>query len=183
MVVLQALPFLLMLKFLLGLFVCFALRFIPAPWRPPNVEPVTATLLPLGKRMGPATAFLFGFLSILLFDLATAEVGMWTFVTGITFGLIGIASHVFLRNTRGTAWQYAVFAVVATLIYDFITGVLMGNLLFAMPLGEAFMGQIPFTVNHLLGNIFLSLTLSPMLDRWIMRNPHLSVPMFAKGSK
>lgn len=162
-----------MLKFLLGLALCTALRLIPAPWRPPNVEPVTASLMPYGKHMGPAAGFLFGFLSMLIFDFATSEVGMWTYVTGITFGVMGIASHFFLNNTKGHVWQYIVFAAIATIIYDFITGVLMGNLLFAMPMREAFIGQIPFSINHLIGNIVLSLVLTPLVERFIVSNKKL----------
>jgi len=155
-------------RFTIGILICFAIRLFP--WRPPNIEPITATLMPFGKRMGPAVGFLFGFLNILLFDIATREVGMWTFVTGITYGVIGIASFLILGRVRGSAWQYALFAVVATIIYDLITGVAMGNLLFAMPLREAFVGQIPFTINHLLGNILLAFTLSPIVDRWIVQD-------------
>jgi len=126
--------------------------------------------MPFGKQMGPATGFLFGFLSMLLFDFATSEVGMWTYVTGITFGMMGIASHVFLKDAQGQAWQYVLFAIVATIIYDAITGVLMGNLLFALPLRDAFVGQIPFTINHLIGNIVLSLILTPLVERCIITN-------------
>lgn len=162
------------LRFGIGILICFAIRLFP--WRPPNVEPVTTALLPFAKHRGPFVGFLFGFLNILLFDVATRELGMWTFVTGITYGVIGVAAHLVLGKTRGRAWHYALFALFATLFYDLVTGVLMGNLLFAMPLREAFIGQIPFTINHLLGNSILSFTLSPIIDRWIARSEPEVIP-------
>lgn len=160
------------LKFLLGLAICFGIRLIP--WRPPNVEPVTSTLLPFGKVMGPFAGFLFGVLSIALFDAVTGELGTWTLVTALTFGVIGAFSHLALNRLPGTALPYAFVAAVSTLFYDGVTGVLMGNLLFQVPLSEAFFGQIPFTANHLLGNIVLGFVLSPLVERWIVKNPRFA---------
>lgn len=159
------------LKFLLGLALCFAIRLIPG--RPPNVEPVMATLLPFGKRMGPFAGFLFGVLSMVLFDAVTGELGTWTLVTGLTFGVIGAGSHIALAQLPGSALPYAFVAAVATIFYDLVTGVLMGNLLFDMPLAQAFLGQIPFTANHLLSNIILAFVFSPLIERWIVANPRL----------
>jgi len=163
------------LIFCAGWAICFVIRLLP--WRPPNIEPVTATLLPFGKNYGYAGGLLFGFLSMFLFDVVTSGIGTWTFITGITYGVIGMASHAWFRNRRGTMLQYAVFAAVATLFYDAVTGVILGPVLFDMPLKDAFLGQIPFTINHLIGNIVLGATLSPIIDRWLIRNPKLHPPV------
>lgn len=146
---------------------CLAFRLLP--WRPPNVEPVMTAMLPFCKRLGPLWGFGFGTLNMLLFDALTGEVGTWTLVTAITYGTIGAAAYPILTRMRGKALSYALMAASGTIVYDGVTGVLMGNLLFDMPLREAFIGQIPFTVNHLLGNVVLAFVVSPLIERWIAR--------------
>lgn len=161
------------LKFVLGWALCFAVRLLP--WRPPNMEPVTATLMPFGKTFGALGGALFGFLSIALYDAATSGIGEWTFVTGISFALLGAASHFFFRHRRGTPWEYALFAVPATILYDLLTGVLYTPLRYDMTFSAAFAGQIPFTINHLLSNIVLALVVSPLLQRWMTENDRLTL--------
>jgi len=60
-------------KFLIGWIVVFGIRLIP--FRVPNVEPLTATQMPFAKKFGGIGGFVFGFVSILIFDLATSGVG------------------------------------------------------------------------------------------------------------
>ena len=38
---------------------------------------------------------------------------------------------------------------------------------------EALVGQIPFTLRHLLGNIILALVVSPAIEWWVITNPKL----------
>lgn len=64
------------IKFIIGWGIVFAVRLIP--FRAPNVEPVMTTLMPFSKCFGMVGAFVFGFLSIALYDVATREVGVWT---------------------------------------------------------------------------------------------------------
>ncbi|MBI5732584.1 hypothetical protein HY967_01320 [Candidatus Jorgensenbacteria bacterium] len=156
------------LKFIIGWAVCFIFRL--QPFRPPNVEPIMATTMPFAKRYGWIYAFVFGFLSIVLFDIATAKVGVWTWVTGFTYGALGIAASLFFKNRDSRPKNYLGFAIVGTLVYDAITGVIAGPLFFGQSFTEAFMGQIPFTINHLLGNIVFALVVSPLLYRWVLDN-------------
>lgn len=67
------------------------------------------------------------------------------------------------------------FAIAATIFFDLLTGVLLGPVLFGGSMREAFIGQIPFTVKHLLGNIFLAATVSPAIDRWAVSNRQLEL--------
>lgn len=71
-----------------------------------------------------------------------------------------------------------VFALVATIIYDVVTGVVLGPVLFGGSMREAFIGQIPFTLKHLLGNVILGAVLSPALERWVLQNERLNMPFW-----
>ena len=154
-------------KYIISFLTVFAVRLIP--FRAPNLEPVMATIMPIGKAYKGVTAFLFGSLSIVLFDLVTSGLGIWTLVTAFSYGLIGLGSVYYFRNRSG--WKnYALYAIIATLVYDLITGVLLGPALFGMSFTVALVGQIPFTVMHLLGNTSFAIVLSPVLERWLVKN-------------
>lgn len=161
------------LKFIVGWFTCFAIRIIP--FRPPNVEPVLATTMPFSKKYGPEASFLFGFLSIVLFDLFTQKIGVWTMVTAVTYGLLGLGSYFYFRKRKSNSLNYLKYAIFGTIAYDALTGLTIGPLVFKMPFMVALVGQIPFTVNHLLGNIVLSIILSPALYKWVIDNQNLSI--------
>lgn len=158
------------LKLMIGFAVCFGIRLLP--WKAPNVEPILATTMPFARVWGWLPAFLFGFLSILLFDSVTSGIGSWTWWTAAAYGVIGGCAAPFLRRVRGIP-GYLLWAIIGTLLYDGFTGLTLGPLLWGQPFQEAFFGQIPFTINHLIGNIVLSLTLSPLLERWVLRNDRL----------
>src|SRR3989344_5152466 len=92
------------MKFVIGGAVVFAIRLVP--FRAPNVEPVLATLMPFSKRYGAIGSFLFGALSIVLFDVATMKVGIWTLVTALAYGLVGIGSYIFFRTRASSRANY-----------------------------------------------------------------------------
>ncbi len=146
--------------------ILFTIVWRLVPFRPPNVEPVLATMMPMGKRHGWVTGLLFGVASMALYDLITAGVTQWTVVTAATYGVIGAAAGPLLRNRKGIV-AYALFAVAATIVFDFITGVAAGAVLFGMSWRQGFIGQIPFTINHLIGNVLLACTLSPAVE-WML---------------
>jgi uncharacterized membrane protein len=160
------------LKFSLGWLVCFIIRTIP--FRPPNIEPILATTMPFSKKYGWQASFLFGCLSIFIFDLFTQKVGVWTLVTGVTYGLLGLASWFYFQKRKASQINFLKFAITGTIVYDALTGLTIGPLVFKMPFMVALVGQIPFTLNHLLGNVVLSLLLSPALYRWVVENKNLA---------
>lgn len=159
-------------KFVLGWITCFVIRL--APFRPPNVEPVLATTMPFSKKYGPEASFLFGFLSIVLFDLFTQKVGVWTLVTAVVYGLLGLGSYFYFRKRKSNSFNYLKYAIFGTIAYDALTGLTIGPLVFKMPFMVALVGQIPFTVNHLLGNIVFSIILSPAIYKWVVENKNLA---------
>ncbi len=166
------------LKFIIGWAICFAIRLIP--FRPPNVEPILTTQMPFAKQYGWFWGFVFGFMSIFLFDLVTSGIGSWTLVTGVTYGVVGVGAYFFFKKRESKAFNYLAYGVPATIFYDAITGVLMGPILWHMSFTKAFMGQIPFTALHLAGNIAFSLLLSPAIYRWVVKNPSLEVDVLVR---
>jgi len=156
------------IKFLIGWIVVFGIRFIP--FRMPNIEPLTATQMPFAKKFGWLGGFVFGFLSIFIFDIATSGVGTWTWVTAGVYGFLGVGAAMFFKNRESTPGNYLKFGVLATILYDAVTGLSIGPLFWGQSFVEALMGQIPFTAYHLIGNIVFSLVVSPLMYRWVIEN-------------
>ncbi|MBI5220950.1 MAG: hypothetical protein HY978_03930 [Candidatus Liptonbacteria bacterium] len=158
---------------------CLLLRLLP--WRAPNVEPVLAATMPVARRAGAISGFLFAATSMVVYDLIQNRVGPWTWLIAITYGAVGAGAALYLRRqsagvararlaeASGVARAYAFYAVGSTLVYDAVTGLMMGPLWFHQPLREAILGQIPFTALHLLGNVAFALTLSPIIDYWLVK--------------
>lgn len=157
-------------KAVIGWLIVFAVRLIP--FRMPNVEGIMATLMPVSKRFGPLASFLYGALAIALYDAVTGKVGSWTLITALSYGAIGVASAFFFRRYRTSAVNFVVFSVVATVLYDAVTGVLFAPL-FGMTFAVALVGQIPFTLYHLVGNVAFAALVSPLFLRFVAENPKL----------
>ncbi|MDP3727671.1 MAG: hypothetical protein Q8R35_03470, partial [bacterium] len=138
------------------------------------------TLMPFSKRYGWLGAFVFGFLAIALFDIAVGQVGVWTLVTAVAYGLVGIAAAVFFRRRESSATNYLGFSIIGTIAYDALTGLTIGPIFYAQPFLEALTGQIPFTILHLLGNVTLAVFVSPAIYRWVVVNPKLEPAVAAR---
>jgi uncharacterized membrane protein len=160
------------LKFILCWIVVFLVRLVP--FRPPNFEPMLATMMPFSKRFGPLGSFLFGFLGIVLFDSITSGIGMWTVITSISYGALGVGSYYFFKDKKATKRNFLTFGIIGTVLYDVFTGLTIGPLFFEQPFMVALIGQIPFTLMHLAGTVTFSLVLSPLLYRFIMKNEYLT---------
>ena len=143
---------------------CFLFRLLPL--RAPNVEPIMASVMPLGRKYGAFAGFTFGFLSMFLYDLVT-HFGSWTWTTAITYGLIGAVSSIYFKRFKSSVFNFAIFSFFATIIFDLITGVLFAPM-FGQTIWNALILQIPFTMLHLAGNIGFAFTLSPLINKWLM---------------
>jgi uncharacterized membrane protein len=135
-----------------------------------NISPLMATELAGSKAYGPWAGGLYGFFSILLIDMIMGKVGQWTFITAVTYGFVGVWAAYFLSNKKANAYNFVVASIIGTLFFDLITGVFMAPLLFGQPWVSAIVGQIPFTLRHLAGNILFAMVLSPWFYRKIMIN-------------
>ncbi|MEY2671880.1 MAG: hypothetical protein RL687_297 [Candidatus Parcubacteria bacterium] len=133
-----------------------------------------AMVMPMSRTYGGLYSFLFGFLSIAVYDMFTVGFGVWTLVAGIAYGLVGFGASVYFANRTG--WKsYAKYAFFATIVFDLVTGLSMGPLFFGQPFLAAVIGQIPFTAIHLLSNVSFAIVLSPMIEKWVMKESSLSV--------
>ncbi|HEY0010993.1 MAG TPA: hypothetical protein VGB97_03765 [Candidatus Paceibacterota bacterium] len=159
------------LKLLIGWAAVFIIRLLP--FRPANFEPMLATMMPFATRFGFLTSFLFGFLGITLFDAMTSGIGSWTLVTAAAYGALGVGAHLYFARREATTKNFLAFGIVGTLLYDLVTGLTVGPLFFGQPFMLAVVGQIPFTLMHLLGTVVFTLALSPALYRWVVRNDAL----------
>lgn len=141
-----------------------AIRLIP--FRAPNVEPIMASIMPLGKKYNSIASFLFGFLSIVIYDSLTSGIGIWTLITSLAYGLLGLGASFYFKNRSG--WKnYATYAVFATIVYDVLTGLTIGPLFFNQSFIVSAIGQIPFTMLHLISNVSFAIVLSPLIEMWL----------------
>ncbi len=156
------------LKYVLGFIVCLLIRLIP--FRPPNIEPILATQMPFSRAYGMFAGFSFAFASMVLFDVISGKVGMWTFITAFAYGFLGLWAALYFKNKNNNTFGYIQFAVMGTLVYDAVTGLSIGPIFFGQPFMEALIGQIPFTALHLAGNIGFAMILSPLVYRFVIEN-------------
>ncbi len=160
------------IKYTFAFIAVLAVRLLPM--RAPNLEPIMATQMPFGRVYGKLAAFLFGAMSIAIYDLVTSGLGIWTLVTGVAYGLVGLGAVWFFKNRTGRA-NYAIYAVIATIAYDAVTGLTVGPLFFGQTFMGALVGQIPFTALHLLGNVAFAIVLSPVIEKWAMKESRVGV--------
>lgn len=158
------------IKYFIGLLTVIALRLIP---HPPNVEPIMSTMMPFSKKWGWLSGMIFCLLAIISFDLLTGTLGVWSLVTAGTYALLGILAGLYFKNKENKIRYYVGFSIVGTIIYDAITGIGIGMVFFNQSFAATFIGQIPFTLYHLAGNIALSIVVSPLLYKWVITNPKL----------
>jgi hypothetical protein len=147
-------------------------RFIP------NNDPIMAMMLPYSKQKSKLKAFIFPFVTMVTFDILTNSVGVWTIVTSLTYGGLGLMfTYIYKKlqenDTKIGLKVYLGSGVVGVLIFDFITGVIMAPLMFGMSFEIALLGQIPFTLLHLTTVSGYVIIITPLLDRHIVLNPKL----------
>ncbi|MFH1770900.1 MAG: DUF6580 family putative transport protein [archaeon] len=157
-------------KYIIGLLTVLLLRIVP---HPPNVEGIMSTMMPFSKKWGWLSGMIFALLAILIFDVITGTLGVWSLMTAGTYALLGVLSGLFFKKRKSSIKNYVGFAIMGTLIYDAITGIGTGMLFFNQSFMVTFIGQIPFTLYHLGGNIVLAAIVSPALYRWVITNPKL----------
>ncbi len=158
-------------QYIVGFVVCFLFRLIP--FKPPNIELILTAQMPFARFYGKFAGFSFAFFSIFLYDIFTNKLGIWSLITGLTYGLLGLFAVSYFKNKKNNAWDYAKFAIIGTILYDAITGLSIGPLFFNQSFTQALVGQIPFTLLHLIGNVSFALILSPAIYTYILKNKKL----------
>src|SRR3989344_9556789 len=156
------------LKVVLVFTLCLLARLIP--FRMPNIEPILAATMPVGRAHGAFISFSFAVFSILLYDVITDTLGVQTLFTALAYGIIALWSLSYFKKREGTALDYARFAIMGTLVYDALTGLTVGPLFFHQSFMGSLLGQIPFTAFHLLGNVTFALILSPAIYNFMIKS-------------
>ncbi len=160
-----------LIKYVLSILFCNAYRFLRII---PNNDPIMGCMLPFSRQDRWWQGALFALVTMISFDFITMKVGMWTVVTALTYAGLGLLFHfAYKRIGKVKLKHYLGSGVVGVLIFDFVTGVLFGPAMFGMSFVQAFIGQIPFTVMHLLTVSGFILILTPLLDRAVISNPAL----------
>lgn len=162
------------LKYAFAFIAILLVRLIP--FRAPNVEPIMAAQMPFGRVYGKLAAFLFGALSVVVYDSLTSGLGVWTAITAMAYGLVGLGAGYYFKNRTGRK-NYVVFAIMATITYDAVTGLTLGPIFFDQPFMAAVIGQIPFTALHLLGSVTFAIVLSPAIESWSSKKSAVPVPI------
>jgi uncharacterized membrane protein len=139
------------------------------PFRAPNIEPILATTMPLGKVYGRFIGFFFALFSILLYDVLTGTLGLQTFFTAGAYGIIALWSVSYFEKHEANKWGYVRFAIFGTLFFDAVTGLSVGPIFFHQSLINTFVGQVPFTALHLVGNVTLAFLLSPTIYYFMIK--------------
>lgn len=137
------------------------------PFRAPNLEPMMTLIMPISKKYGIFMSFIFGFLSIVIYDSITSGWGIWTLITGLSYGLVGVGATFYFKNRSGKR-NYVIYAIIATILYDAVTGLTIGPLFFNQSFIVSLAGQIPFTILHLLSNVSFAIVLSPVIEKWLV---------------
>jgi len=146
---------------------CLLVRMIP--FRAPNVEPILATTMPFSRAYGALTGFSFAVLSILLYDMVTHTLGVQTLFTASAYGVLGLWAAYYFKKNKEKKWGYVSFAVMGTLFFDAVTGLIVGPIFFHQSFYQSLVGQIPFTLLHLISNIAFALILSPAIYNFLVR--------------
>ena len=159
-------------KYVLLLFFCVFVRILP---RPPNIEPVMSASMPISRKFGGYSGFVFAAFSVVALDFMVGRLGYWTAYTAIAYGIVGYAAALWLsRKKEVKGREYAEFALLATIFYDAVTALAFG-IQFGQSLEATIIGQIPFTAYHVMGNVVLAYFVSPVLYKWIVANPKLEL--------
>lgn len=152
-------------RFFVALVLSVILRFVP--FRPPNFEPLLSMGMPISHKYGLAAGALFPFCAIVLFDVFMDKIGIWTLATATVYGILGMAACFYFKKKNPKRLDYARFALWGTLFYDAATGLTLGPIFFGQSFMSALVGQIPFTVLHIMGNVVLAYFLSPLMARML----------------
>jgi len=160
-----------LLKYALSILFCNGYRFLRFI---PNNDPIMGCMLPFSRQDKWWQGALFAFLTMFSFDIITGKLGIWTVVTSITYAGLGLLFYFSYKRIKKVKLKhYLGSGIVGVLIFDFVTGILFGPAMFGISYAQAFIGQIPFTVMHLLTVTGFVLILTPVFDRAVVSNPAL----------
>ena len=147
----------------------FLFRLFP---HPPNTEIIMSTIMPYSKKFGWLFGGFFTLLIMFFFDLITG-IGFFSLITIPTYVLISVFAGYWFKNRKASSLNFIKFSFFGTLFYDIVTGFGVGMGIFKQTFLVTLIGQIPFTIIHLMGNLFFAGIVSPLLYNWVVDNEKL----------
>lgn len=137
---------------------------------------LTAAFAPL---MRSKYGFLLGAALYSLVDVVQGAVGLWTLTGALSWGLVGFLFT--KRNPSKSIVGFLGLSVGGTLLFDFLTGPVASPLLWGMPFTEALIGQVPFTLSHLIGNAALTAIFAPFVYAFAATQKNVRAFLLASG--
>lgn len=145
----------------LVLFASLAGVGLKAVGAPPNVEMLMPFVLAAGLVGGPAYGFAVGLAVRATYDVYQGWLGPWTLMTAPSYAIVGLL--VGFAGNRWKGWnrtRMMMLAGVVTLVYDILTMLLFG-ILFGVPFWALVVGQVPFSITHVIGNMLFCFLFAP----------------------
>jgi len=123
-----------------------------------------ACILP-ASRKSVFKAALFAFAAMVFFDIITMKLGPWTLVTSVTYAALALFFAFCFKRLKKVHFRHFIgLSAVGVILFDIITGPIMSTLMFNQPLWFSIIGQIPFTLFHLVSAVSYTFFLVPVLD-------------------
>jgi len=135
----------------------------------PNSDPIMGFVIPAAKNEKWWKAPLFAFATMFVFDFFTSGIGVWTWVTAGTYSAIALGAGHFLKERKSSITNFLSAGALGVIVFDAITGPGLSSFIFGQPLALTIIGQIPFTVMHLVSASFGILIISPFYDVAILK--------------
>lgn len=137
-------------------FFCISVALLIKLYLPhPGCDPVAGFIVLAPRTWSRFLSSVFIGASIVLYDYMTVGCGLWTLVVVAAYFLIAAACNYVQIGSSLSMLGLCARGVIVTLAFDALTGLTVGPLLYGQPFMEAVVGQIPFSIAHLIGNSLL----------------------------
>ncbi|OGB97827.1 hypothetical protein A3F06_00335 [candidate division TM6 bacterium RIFCSPHIGHO2_12_FULL_36_22] len=113
------------------------------------IDPFPGFLLLLNRQFNQLSCFIFMLMQFFVFDYINDAIGGWTLITAISYASIAVYLNFYTHNKRITIAQSILYTATAAICFDAIT-LWIGPLYFGQPITSALIGQIPFTIDHVI---------------------------------
>ena len=162
----------------LVIFASMSGAFLHLSGAPPNIELLMPFILSGGLLLGPAYGFAIGALVRAFYDFQIVWAGPWTIATAFSYGVVGmLAGFLPMLNHGKKAFsrkQLVAAAVALAIVYD-LCSLAFFSMLFGLPMLLALGPQVPFTINHILGNAAFVFAFSPLIST-VLEKMRLDAP-------
>ncbi|OGB84116.1 hypothetical protein A3F66_02880 [candidate division TM6 bacterium RIFCSPHIGHO2_12_FULL_32_22] len=109
------------------------------------LDPIYALLFIWPRNLAKKYLIIWVFFNFFIFDYVSNQIGMWTIFCPMAYIFVAICFYKFFKKPN----LYSV--ILSTVIIDFVTASL-GPVFFSQFWSEMLVGQIPFTMSHLMSN-------------------------------